>query len=194
MASSPPEFLKPAEPALRPRRHWFVWLLVPALALVLLLQIGVADRERLAADPVWRPRIERLCSLLGCELPPWREPSAFHLSSREVRPHPTVAGALLISITFRNDARFAQPWPLLELSLANLEGQPLGLRRFTRASTSARCRPMPRSRPASPPACRWRSSIRENAPSSSISISVKAVKILIAQSLANAVARAPRHG
>ena len=48
-----------------------------------------------------------------------------------MRPHPTVAGALLISITFRNDARFAQPWPLLELSLANLEGQPLGLRRFT---------------------------------------------------------------
>ena len=131
MTSSAPDFLKPAEPVLRPRRHWFVWLLVPVLTVVLLIQIGVADRERLAADPVWRPRIERLCSLLGCALPPWREPSAFHLSSREVRPHPTVAGALLISITFRNDARFAQPWPLLELSLANLEGQPLGLRRFT---------------------------------------------------------------
>jgi hypothetical protein len=38
---------------------------------------------------------------------------------------------LLVTATFRNDAEFAQAWPQLQLSLANLEGDSLGLRRFS---------------------------------------------------------------
>jgi hypothetical protein len=130
MPAPSPEFLKPAPPLLRPRPIWIAWAAVPLLAIALLLQIAIADRARLAADADWRPRIENLCAIMGCAIPPWREPDAFHLTSREVRPHPSAAGALLVSASFRNDARFAQPWPQLELSLANLEGDSLGLRRF----------------------------------------------------------------
>jgi hypothetical protein len=38
---------------------------------------------------------------------------------------------LVVSATFRNDAAFAQAWPQLQLSLANVEGDSLGLRRFS---------------------------------------------------------------
>ena len=37
---------------------------------------------------------------------------------------------LVVSASFRNDAPFAQPWPQLQLSLQNLDGESLGLRRF----------------------------------------------------------------
>ena len=126
-----PDFLGSATG--RRRWPWRGWLAVAALSLLLALQVLVADRAALAADPQWRPRIAAVCRVLRCTIPPWREPTAFHLTSREVRPHPSVPAALLISASFRNDAAFAQPWPRLELSLSNLDGESLGLRRFTPA-------------------------------------------------------------
>lgn len=118
----------------RPTRDaWRVlaWVIPPLLLLALALQVALADRARLAADLQWRGRIVALCGWLGCRVPPWHEPRAFHVTARELRPHPGAAGALLVSATFRNDAAFAQAWPVLQLSLANLDGDALGLRRFT---------------------------------------------------------------
>lgn len=129
--SQAPDFATAKPPA--PRQVWRLlgWGIPPLLLLVLVLQVVVADRARLAADPQWRPRIVSLCAWLGCSVPPWHEPQAFHVTARELRPHPTAPGALLVTATFRNDAAHAQAWPVLQLSLANLDGDPLGLRRFT---------------------------------------------------------------
>ena len=106
------------------------WGIAALLALALGLQMLVADRIRLAADPHWRPRLEMVCATLRCALPPWHQPDAFRVTSREVRPHPSVPGVLLVSASFRNDAAFAQAWPQMELSLTDIDGQSLGLRRF----------------------------------------------------------------
>lgn len=70
------------------------------------------------------------CSLLRCSLPPWREPSAFVLLERDVRPHPGTAGALRITASFRNDAAWAQAWPDVVLTLSDIDGRPLGARAF----------------------------------------------------------------
>ena len=133
-ARQPPAFAQ-ARPAwmLRTLRATAGWALAVALALLLVLQVLLADRARLAADADWRPRLERLCGLLHCTLPAWREPSALRVTSRDVRPHPSVPGALLITASFSNQARFAQAWPQLELTLTDLDGQSLGLRRFSPA-------------------------------------------------------------
>jgi hypothetical protein len=126
-----PEFVQPgARPARNFRNLWW-WLALPLLMATLVLQVVIADRAHLAADPSWRPRIVALCELLRCTVPVWRETSALHITSRDVRPHPSVPGVLLVTATFRNDAAFAQPWPRLQLSLANLDGDSLGLRRFS---------------------------------------------------------------
>jgi hypothetical protein len=125
-----PVFVRPKERKPVPRARWLAWAAPPLLLLLLVLQFAVADRARLAADRDWRPRILALCGVFGCDVPPWREPAALHLTSRELRPHPTVPGVLVVSATFRNDAPFAQPWPQLQLSLQNIDGESLGLRRF----------------------------------------------------------------
>lgn len=142
--SRPPDFTQPAPTA--PRKPWRLlgWLAVPLLLLALVLQILLADRARLAADPAWRPRILALCAVFGCQVPAWREPQAFHVTARDLRPHPSAPGVLLVTATFRNDAAFAQAWPRLQLSLANLDGDALGRRRFE-----------PREYLGSEPASRW---------------------------------------
>ncbi|ATD66063.1 hypothetical protein CNR27_00145 [Luteimonas chenhongjianii] len=101
-----------------------------ALAVLLGLQIVVADRARLAADPGWRPTLTALCAVLRCSLPPWHEPAALTLLARDVRPDPDQDGRLLAVATFRNDARWAQAWPRLRLTLSDIDGRPVGSRVF----------------------------------------------------------------
>lgn len=112
-----------------PRERW-----LPAVAAILALLLGLqwllADRARLAADPQWRPVMNTVCGLLHCDLPPWREPAAFTLLQRDVRQHPNIPGALRVSATFRNDARWSQPWPSLRLTLSDMNGRPAGERSF----------------------------------------------------------------
>jgi hypothetical protein len=112
------------------RRERWVIAAVVALALLLALQLLLADRARLAGDARWRPLLLALCAPLRCELPPWREAAAFTLLQRDVRQHPTRAGALRVSAAFRNDARWSQPWPRLKLTLSDANGRPAGERSF----------------------------------------------------------------
>jgi hypothetical protein len=107
-----------------------VLYVVIALALLLVLQLLLADRARLAADARWRPVLHALCTALRCDLPPWREPTAFTLVQRDVRQHPQLPGALRVTATFRNDARWAQPWPQLQLRLTDGNGRNAGERSF----------------------------------------------------------------
>ena len=100
------------------------WPLVAALAILLPLQALLADRDRLGADARWRPLLETVCGVLRCQLPAWRQPDAFSMLDRKVRP--AAPGTLRVDATFRNDARWAQPWPALQLALADADGRTLG--------------------------------------------------------------------
>lgn len=103
---------------------------IGALALLLLVQLLLADRAVLAADARWRPLVAAACGALRCTLPPWREPHAFQVLERDVRAHPTRAGVLRVSARMRNDARWAQPWPLLRLTLSDVHGRAVASRAF----------------------------------------------------------------
>ncbi len=119
-------------PQAKDRAHrWPGILAVIGLLLLLCVQSLVAERDALAADARWRPWLERACGALGCALSAWREPDAMHILTRDVRPHPSMPEALIISASFRNDARWAQPWPRLDLTLSDINGQPIAQRRFT---------------------------------------------------------------
>ncbi|KAF1687391.1 hypothetical protein B1992_04280 [Pseudoxanthomonas broegbernensis] len=107
----------------RVRGHW---PLVALLALLLAVQSLLADRARLAADPHWRPLVERLCTALRCDLPSWREPAAFSMLERKVRAAQETPGTLRVDATFRNDARWPQAWPALQLALADADGRVIG--------------------------------------------------------------------
>lgn len=124
VAAPAPSFMRAAEPA-PPAPRW-QWGLVAGLVALLAVQIAVADRARLAADAGSRPWVAGLCSVLRCSLPAWREPTAFSMISRDVRPVVGQPGALQVHASFRNDARWAQAWPALRLSLSDADGRVIG--------------------------------------------------------------------
>ncbi|MEZ5465847.1 MAG: zinc-ribbon and DUF3426 domain-containing protein [Lysobacteraceae bacterium] len=109
------------------------WAAVGLLGLLLLLQVLLAQRDALAADAMWRPFLLRSCAALGCKVVPWTAPQGMEVTARDVRPHPSVPGALLVQLSFRNAADFDQIWPQLELGMLDLSGKPLALRRFEAA-------------------------------------------------------------
>ncbi|MBB3797530.1 hypothetical protein FHY17_001758 [Xanthomonas arboricola] len=104
------------------------WALLVGLVGLLALQIVIADRAQLAADARWRPLVSAACTVARCTLPAWREPAALTLLNREVRPLPGVPGVLQIQASFRNEARWAQAWPWLQLSLSDADGRVIGTR------------------------------------------------------------------
>ncbi|NUS61779.1 MAG: DUF3426 domain-containing protein [Lysobacter sp.] len=111
--------------------RWQSIAAIGGLAVLLAVQLLLAQRDALAADARWRPTIGALCGMLRCSVPAWREPDAFTMLSRDVRPHPTAAGTLQIDASFRNDARWSQAWPRLVVSLSDIDGRVLGTRAFT---------------------------------------------------------------
>ena len=105
---------------------------VLSLMLISLLagQVIYHERNRLAAYPEASPLLQWMCNRLDCNLPPRRDPDAFRLSSRNIYSHPNTPGGLMVQATLANQADFAQPHPLLELSFRDLQGELLAVRRF----------------------------------------------------------------
>jgi hypothetical protein len=132
-SSHAPSFARRHAPAPVRTTHWRSWLVVAALAVVLFAQILLAQREELAANARWRPLISGVCGVLRCQVPAWREPAAFTMLQRSVQPKPGARGVLHVSASFRNDARWEQPWPTVLLTLSDMDGRQVGLRAFTPA-------------------------------------------------------------
>lgn len=130
-----PSFAHAARSATRPPR-WRALAVIFALALLLVLQVLLADRAALAADARWRPLVASLCGVLRCALPAWHEPAAYTLLARDVRP--ARPGVLHVSASFRNDARWPQAWPLLHLALQDVDGRTVGARTLTPAEYRGR--------------------------------------------------------
>jgi predicted Zn finger-like uncharacterized protein len=131
-----------AEPAFSPRfvhdrraprrreRRWPWVLICVLLALMLAAQVAWAKRAELVADPTTGAWLRQVCAALGCELPLVRDVHQLHLVARDVQAHPSVPGALMISATIRNDAPFAQPFPVVTLTLSDAEGHHVAMRRL----------------------------------------------------------------
>jgi hypothetical protein len=100
------------------------------LALALAAQIAWASRVALIRDPATQAQALRICARVDCRLPPIRDIAKLELLSRDIRPDPGAAGALAITATFRNDAPYRQPWPVVVVELTDLDNNVVAMRRF----------------------------------------------------------------
>lgn len=114
----------------RTRRNG-AWIAGSALLLLTLGgQIAWAERALWIDDARVRAWLDPACARIGCNLPPRHDVGALELLSRDIRPHPSVAGALIISASVRNDADFAQAFPVVEITLSDLDETRIAMRRF----------------------------------------------------------------
>ena len=119
-----------------------------ALLLLLVAQLAWAWREPLLADPRVLAAASATCERLGCTLPAVADRSRILLMARDVRPHPSVPHALIISATLSNDAPFAQPYPTVEITLSDVNEKRIALRRFAPAEYVGDLRALARGLPA----------------------------------------------
>ena len=111
-------------------RRW-PWVLVClVLALGLGVQLAWAERDTLIRDPVTGGWLRSICASIGCELPLIAAPQQLRLLDSNVQAHPSVAGALMISASVRNGAAFAQPYPVVTITLSNAQEQRMAMRRL----------------------------------------------------------------
>ena len=87
--------------------------------------------EAFLQNPDRRPLLVSICSLLKCQLPPFVDLSALKPLKRSMFTHPTLDNSLLIDFAFKNEARFAQPYPSLEVTMSDRSGKVVAQTRFS---------------------------------------------------------------
>ncbi len=113
----------------RPRR--WPWVLVCSLlALGLAAQLAWIGRDNLVRAPLPGNWLRSLCDNIGCRLPLVAAPKQLRLLASNVEAHPNAAHALMISLSLRNEAAFAQPWPVVVVTLEDAQGRRLTMRRL----------------------------------------------------------------
>ncbi|NBA95103.1 DUF3426 domain-containing protein [Pseudomonas sp. R5(2019)] len=110
------------------RLLWFILVLLAAAALA--GQYIWYHFDELARQDQYRPWFQQLCPQLGCKVPSKVDISLIKSSNLVVRSHPDFKGALIVDAIIYNRATFSQPFPLLELRFADLNGQLIASRRF----------------------------------------------------------------
>ena len=86
--------------------------------------------DELSRQDQYRPIFQQLCPQIGCTVPSKVDIDRIKSSNLVVRSHPEFAGALVVDAILYNRAPFSQPFPLLELRFADLNGKMIASRRF----------------------------------------------------------------
>ncbi len=100
------------------------------LAVLLGALYGYRTRPQLYNNPTVRPVLEAACKIMRCTLPARVDLNSLKMVKKNVYSHPSKPNALVISVSFRNDADFAQQLPVLQMVLTNRVGRTVDKQNF----------------------------------------------------------------
>ncbi|WP_211826453.1 DUF3426 domain-containing protein [Kistimonas asteriae] len=116
------------------RRQWkpiLLWGSLTVAAIVTLAgQLLFFNFDTLARQDNWRPFFAATCNLLNCELPGKSDVSQIQTSHLVVRSTSDYENALSVDAIINNRASFSQPFPLIELTFTNDQGNVMASRQF----------------------------------------------------------------
>jgi predicted Zn finger-like uncharacterized protein len=118
-----------ATPSVTPRWRWLLASI--ALCVMLITQTLHHSRETLARHPSFGPQLSRLYAALGQPLSPQWQLQAYSIKQWGIVADPQQPGTLHVRASVTNGASFAQPYPLLQISLEDRFGGKVGSRAFT---------------------------------------------------------------
>ena len=121
--SAPSAFEAPEGP-----RRWPLLAAAVLLAVALAAQAAHHWREDLSRNPALGPWVLRAYGLLGLELPAPADLSAFELRQLGAASEPNQSGRIKVRASIVNRAPFAQPYPILRLTLQDRFGSTIGAR------------------------------------------------------------------
>lgn len=120
------------EQAPRPNRFKTFLFTLGSLVLLLALvaQVAYFKFDEYARWPQLRPLYALACEKIGCTLPSQTDTSKIRGSNLMVRSHPKVPNALSVDFMISNEAGFSQPFPIIELTFEDLNGNLVASRGF----------------------------------------------------------------
>jgi predicted Zn finger-like uncharacterized protein len=119
----------PAKNIKKAKWGWVWTVLVLILLLVLAMQLVYFLRDKLAASyPEFRPVMEAICDDLNCTLNLPRDTKQVLILGSDLQTENE--GNLALEVTLANRASHAMAWPVLELTLTDVEDQPVARRMF----------------------------------------------------------------
>jgi predicted Zn finger-like uncharacterized protein len=130
---SPVQFTLPLAGTAETPHTRMPFLLAGNLLLLLLLstQAVIFYGGQLAQNfPATQPVLSGICHVVGCQLTPLQDINLIDLVEARVAPHPKFDKALRIRATLVNRAGFNQPYPVMEVTLSDNNGQVIARRSF----------------------------------------------------------------
>jgi predicted Zn finger-like uncharacterized protein len=121
----PDQYVAPQNPG-----RWPLAAACIAMTLLLGFQIIHHYRQTLVRHPTFGPALKSFYSLLGKNLEPRWDVNAYSIKQWGIVSDPQEPGVLRVRASIVNNAAFAQPYPLLKLTLEDRFGTHLGARAF----------------------------------------------------------------
>jgi hypothetical protein len=100
------------------------------LTATLIIEYAWFNRDKLNRVPQLQSWSEKICQQIDCKNISIRNPAKIELISRNVYSHPNEKGALMVNVTMKNHAEFAQPYPVMQIHFSDVRGGSVAARRF----------------------------------------------------------------
>lgn len=115
--------------AAKPVQQSRLWRLGVVIGAALLCaQLAYFEGGRAPQDPRLRPVLEKLCGVLRCALPAYRNPAELNVLHNVFSPLPN--GHYLFKLVLHNESAFAMAYPKVGLTLLTFDGQAFAQRSF----------------------------------------------------------------
>lgn len=93
-------------------------------------QYAYSHRIPLQENETLRPWLDTLCQITACPLPPRRDLDKIELVDNMMQSHPRYRDSLLITATLINRADYVQPYPVVEITMSDLQQKVVAKRTF----------------------------------------------------------------
>lgn len=100
------------------------------LTITLLIEYTWFNRNQLSQVPELQTAVKKLCQRFECKDYSMRNPAKIELITRNIYSHPLQKDALMVNVTMKNNARFAQPYPVVQIDFSDIRGGTVAARRF----------------------------------------------------------------
>ena len=108
-----------------------LWSLgILALTATLTLEYIWFNRSQFMPVPELQTVFGQLCQHVECSDSSMRDPDKIELITRNIYSHPKEKNALLIDVVMKNNAPFAQPFPIIQIDFSDIRGGTVAARRF----------------------------------------------------------------
>lgn len=107
---------------------WSIGTLLLSASLV--VEYAWFNRNQLSQRPELQTVVKKLCQRFECKNFSMRNPAKIELVTRNIYSHPNEKDALMVNVTMKNNARFAQPYPIIQIDFSDIRGGNVAARRF----------------------------------------------------------------